>query len=148
MRMPRARNRLRSGSIACVTGSGGNVSSHGWRAWRTATLAIGHPWGKACTNYGCFSVLGIGCISASTAIPSWSCSAVEIRTVNHGKVFHMCWTPQRARPNSYRFMKRPITRSCICSVLEKHSVRRTNRLIRVRRLMCLLSIFCVFSFPT
>ena len=30
--------------------------------------------------------------------------------------------------------------------LEKHSVRRTNRLIRVRRLMCLLSIFCVFSF--
>jgi len=27
------------------------------------------------------------------------------------------------------------------SVLEKHSVRRTSRLIRVRRLMCLLSIF-------
>ena len=59
----------------------------------------------------------------------------------------MCWTSQRARPNSYRFMKSPITRSCICSVLEKHSVRRTNRLMRVRRLMCLLSIFWVFSFP-
>src|SRR5215471_12739507 len=68
--------------------------------------------------------------------------------VRKRKVFHMCWTPQRARPNSYRFMKRPITRSCICSVLEKHSVRRTKRLIRVRRLMCLLSIFWVFSFPT
>ena len=26
------------------------------------------------------------------------------------KVFHMCWTSQRARPNSYRFMKSPITR--------------------------------------
>jgi hypothetical protein len=61
------------------------------------------------------------------------------------KVFHMCWTSQRARPNSYRFMKSPITRSCICSVLEKQIVRRTNRLMRVRRLMCLLSIFCVFS---
>jgi hypothetical protein len=36
----------------------------------------------------------------------------------------------------------------MCSVLEKHSVRRTNRLIRVRRLLCLLSIFCVFSLPT
>src|SRR6266705_1845610 len=38
-----------------------------------------------------------------------------------------------ARPNSYRLMNSPITRSCIRSVLEKHSVRRTNRLIRVRR---------------
>jgi hypothetical protein len=34
------------------------------------------------------------------------------------------------------------------SVLEKQIVRRINRLIRVRRLMCLLSIFCVFSLPT
>ena len=25
--------------------------------------------------------------------------------VRETKVFHMCWTPQRARPNSYRFMK-------------------------------------------
>ena len=55
---------------------------------------------------------------------------------------------QRGRPNSYRLMKSPITRSCMCSVLEKHSVRRTRRLIRVRRLMCLLSIFWVFSLPT
>src|SRR5262249_26892258 len=54
----------------------------------------------------------------------------------------------RACPNSYRLMKSPITRSCMHSVLEKHSVRRTNRLIRVRRLMCLLSIFCVCSLPT
>jgi hypothetical protein len=55
---------------------------------------------------------------------------------------------QRGRPNSYRLMKSPITRSCMCSVLEKHSVRRTRRLIRVRRLICLLSIFWVFSLPT
>ena len=34
------------------------------------------------------------------------------------------------------------------SVLEKQIVRRTNRLIRVRKLMCLLSIFCVFVCPT
>ena len=69
--------------------------------------------------------------------------------VDHAtKVFHMCWTSQMARPNSYRFMKSPITRSCICSALEKHSVRRTHRLMRVRRLMCLLSIFWVFAFPT
>jgi hypothetical protein len=27
--------------------------------------------------------------------------------------------------------------------LEKQIVRRTNRLLRVRRLMCLLSMFCV-----
>jgi hypothetical protein len=32
--------------------------------------------------------------------------------------------------------------------LGEHSVRRTSRLIRVRRLMCLLSIFCVFSLTT
>src|SRR5215471_15515921 len=55
---------------------------------------------------------------------------------------------QRSRPNSYRLMNSPTTRSCMRSVLEKQIVRRTNRLIRVRRLMCLLSIFCGFSFPT
>ena len=55
---------------------------------------------------------------------------------------------QMSRPNSYRLMNSPITRSCMRSVLEKHSVRRTSRLIRVRRLICLLSIFCVCSLPT
>src|SRR5918994_2058462 len=35
-------------------------------------------------------------------------------------------------------MNNPITRSCIRSLLEKQIVRRTKRLIRVRRLMCLL----------
>src|SRR6266436_1570874 len=35
-------------------------------------------------------------------------------------------------------MKRPITRSCIVVVLEKQIVRRTSRVIRVRKLMCLL----------
>jgi hypothetical protein len=43
-------------------------------------------------------------------------------------------------------MKSPITKSCMRSVFEKQIVRRTNRLIRVRKLMCLLSIFCVCAF--
>jgi hypothetical protein len=43
-------------------------------------------------------------------------------------------------------MKSPMTSSCICFVLEKQMVRRTNRLSRVRQLMCLLSIFWVFAF--
>ena len=55
---------------------------------------------------------------------------------------------QMARPNSQRLMKSPITKSCMRSVLEKQIVRRTNRLIRVRKLVCLLSIFCVFALPT
>jgi hypothetical protein len=33
-------------------------------------------------------------------------------------------------------------------VLEKQMVRRTSRLIRVRRLMCLLSIVCMYCLPT
>ena len=65
-----------------------------------------------------------------------------------GRCFTCVGPSQMARPNSYRLMKSPITKSCMRSVLEKHNVRRTNRLIRVRRLMCLLSIFCVFSLPT
>src|SRR5438128_1736052 len=51
-------------------------------------------------------------------------------------------------PNSYRLSKRPITKSCMRSVLAKQLVRRTNRLIRVCTLMGLLSIFCVLAFPT
>jgi len=39
-----------------------------------------------------------------------------------------------------------MTRSCMRSVFEKQIVRRINRLIRVRRLMWLLSIFWVFAF--
>ena len=45
-------------------------------------------------------------------------------------------------------MKSPITKSCMGVILEKPIVRRTRRLIRVRRLMCLLSMFCVYSLPT
>ena len=52
---------------------------------------------------------------------------------------------QMGRPNSYRLINSPTTRSCMRSVFEKQVVRRTKRLILVRRLMCLLSIFCVFS---
>ena len=57
-------------------------------------------------------------------------------------------TCQTDTPNSYRLIKRSITKSCMCSVLEKQIVRRTNRLIRVRKFICLLSIFWVFAFPT
>ena len=55
---------------------------------------------------------------------------------------------QTGTPNSYRLINSPITKSCMRSVLEKQIVRRTNRLIRMRMLMCLLSIFCVCAFPT
>src|SRR5215475_3561229 len=55
---------------------------------------------------------------------------------------------QMGRPNSYRLINSPTTRSCMRSVFEKQIVRRTSRLIRVRRLICLLSIFCVCSLPT
>jgi hypothetical protein len=65
-----------------------------------------------------------------------------------GDVSQVLIPSQSACPNSYRLMKSPMTRSCMRSVLEKHRVRRTSRFIRVRRLMCLLSIFWVFSLPT
>jgi hypothetical protein len=81
-----------------------------------------------------------------------SSNAPHIETLHdyacHGGVAKVLIPYQMSRPNSYRLMKSPMTRSCMCSVFEKHSVRRTNRLMRVRRLMCLLSIFWVFSFPT
>src|SRR2546425_10066481 len=55
---------------------------------------------------------------------------------------------QTGTPNSYRLINSPMTKSCMRSVLEKQIVRRTSRLIRVHKLMCLLSIFWVFAFPT
>src|SRR5215813_45144 len=56
-------------------------------------------------------------------------------------------------PSSFCTMMRDILfekspKSCMVVVLEKQMVRRTRRLIRVRRLMCLLSIFCVLGLPT
>ena len=68
-------------------------------------------------------------------------------TLDEG-VSHLLILYQTDTPNSYRLLKRPSTTLCMRSVLEKQLVRRTNRLIRVRNLMCLLSIFCVFAFPT
>ena len=50
--------------------------------------------------------------------------------------------------HQHEVMKSPITRSCMHSVFEKQIVRHTNRLIRIRRLLCLLSIFCVLALPT
>lgn len=45
-------------------------------------------------------------------------------------------------------MQEAITKSCMRSVLAKQIVQRTNRFIRVRKLLGLLSIFWVFAFPT
>src|SRR5215467_1691808 len=63
-------------------------------------------------------------------------------------VAHVLLRDHRGCPHSYLLMKSPSTRSGMCSVLEKHSVRRTRRLIRVCRLLCVRSIFCVCSLPT
>jgi hypothetical protein len=49
--------------------------------------------------------------------------------------------------NAYRLTNKPMTMSCICVDLEKQIVLRTKRLIRVRNVRCLRSIFCVFRLP-
>jgi hypothetical protein len=46
---------------------------------------------------------------------------------------------QTGTPNSYRFINSPMTKACRRSVLEKQIVRRTSRLICVRKVMGLLS---------
>jgi hypothetical protein len=55
---------------------------------------------------------------------------------------------QMGRPNLERLMKSPITRACMVVVVEKHLVRRTRRLIRVRKVRGLRVIFGVCSLPT
>jgi hypothetical protein len=72
---------------------------------------------------------------------------VQTRMIAEG-VSELLISCQRHRPHSSRLMKRPSTRSCIIVVLEKPRVRRTNRVIRVRTLMCVLAIFCVCCVPT
>jgi len=66
--------------------------------------------------------------------------ARRVRQVVHGECGRcfrsVDFTCQPDTPHLYRLIKRLSTRSCIRSVLEKHSVRRTSRLIRVRRLLC------------
>src|SRR5262245_31037953 len=74
-------------------------------------------------------------------------SRVPIHSLEGG-VSDLLIAYQTDTPNSYRLINSPITKSCMRSVLETQIVRRTNRLIRVRMLMCLLSIFWVFAFPT
>jgi hypothetical protein len=46
------------------------------------------------------------------------------------------------------FMKSPRTISCSMIDFEKPMVFRANRLMRVRKVRCLRSIFCVCCFPT
>src|SRR5712691_9394293 len=108
--------------------------------WQTAS-AWGwvSPVGAVALQYG----LGQGAAPGVQRVVAAEAALLERRCFRS-----VDFTCQTDAPNSYRLIKRPITKSCIRSVLEKHSVRRTSRLIRVRRLICLLSIFCVFSLPT
>ena len=68
--------------------------------------------------------------------------------VRSWKVFHMCWPLSDGSSKLIPIDEESNDQIGIRSVLEKQIVRRTNRLIRVRRLMCLLSIFWVFALPT
>jgi len=67
------------------------------------------------------------------------------RAYHSGGCFTCVGPSQMARPNSYHVMHSPIPRSCIWSVLAKHSVRRMHRCIRVRSLLCGRAMFCVGS---
>jgi hypothetical protein len=64
-----------------------------------------------------------------------------------GNVSEVDLSFQSNNPNSYRLTNNPITMSCIRIDLEKQIVLRVNRLIRVRNLRCLRSIFCVLRLP-
>ena len=48
-----------------------------------------------------------------------------------------------ARPKAYRLTNKPMTMSCICVVFEKPMVLRTKRLMCVRKVRCMRSIFWV-----
>src|SRR6266478_6206715 len=50
-------------------------------------------------------------------------------------------------PKAYRLTNKPMTMSCIWIDFEKQIVFRTKRLIRVRSVRCLRSIFWVFCLP-
>ena len=80
-------------------------------------------------------------------LPGAEASMTTLEFITAKGVSELLIACQIDTPNAYRLIKSPMTKSCMHSVLEKQIVRRTNRLIRVRRLMCLLSIFCVWAFP-
>ena len=63
-------------------------------------------------------------------------------------MFHMCWALSDGSSKLITIDEQPNHQIVQLFRLRKTAVRRTNRLIRVRKLICLLSIFCVFSFPT
>ena len=63
-------------------------------------------------------------------------------------VFHICWKLRwEWIEKSYLLINKPMTISCIRMDLEKQIVFRAKRLIRVRKVKCLRSIFCVFFLP-
>jgi hypothetical protein len=65
-----------------------------------------------------------------------------------GHVLDLLDWNQTGQPNSKRLMNNPITTSCITTDLEKQIVFRANRLIRVRKVKCLRSIFWVLRLST
>jgi len=64
-------------------------------------------------------------------------------TIRSGRCFRVADRCQMRSPHASRWMTRPITRSCLVVVLEKPMVRRTRRVIRVRRLRCVRSLSVV-----
>jgi hypothetical protein len=52
---------------------------------------------------------------------------------------------ETGRLNSERLINSPMTRSCMYSAWEKHIVRRTSRVIRVCRLLCVRAIVWGFA---
>src|SRR2546430_9848915 len=106
-----------------------------------ATVFVPSPWSTLVSR--CFSAARWRTLARNACQSDPSSAHLAL-----GDVSQVLIPDQKSYPNSYRLMKSPITRSCMRSVLEKQIVRRTSRLIRVRRLICLLSIFCVFSLPT
>lgn len=83
---------------------------------------------------------------AQTFAKSWQLRLCPSRKPGH--VLDLWNWNQIAQPNSKRLMNSPITRSCITTVLEKQIVLRANRLMRVRKVKCLRSIFWVLRLPT
>jgi hypothetical protein len=143
----RHRDERTSRSVWCSPGGApANGTEDRTRCQRRTTLSLNHS-GKNGKN----PLLGRVCLLTTGGLIRVILRVrppAEIRHAYFEGVSDLWISSQTDTRNSYRLMKSPITKSCMRSVFEKQIVRRTNRLIRVRRLMCLLSIFCVCAFPT
>ena len=104
------------------------------------------------TNCGLFplgimSLSSVCCCFDSSIF--WVCrELIYTATVRKMVVAQICIFAWISIPNSTALIYRPITISCINSLLEKQIVRPVNRLILVLKSRFFRSIFCVFFFPT